>query len=156
MLSLIEGNQKFNYRIAGILIHDGKVLLHREKDQNVWALPGGRGEMMEEAQETIVREMKEEIGLEVNVERLVWIGETFGTYKGVRFHELGLYFLLRCTSKSKLLNTPRFCGIEGDAVDLVFEWFPIDQLPHTFYPAFAREGMKQLPMTIEHCIEKED
>ncbi|SFJ32344.1 NUDIX hydrolase [Thermoflavimicrobium dichotomicum] len=152
MISLKQGPYKFNYRIAGILIHDGKVLLHREKDQEIWALPGGRAEMMEPSAETIVREIKEEIGLDVRVERLIWVAEQFFTYKGVRTHELGFFYLLSCDQDTDLFHTPRFHGVTGDAVDLVFEWFSLDRLPEHLYPSFLPNGLKNLPETLQHEV----
>ncbi len=150
MLQIKQGDQKFNFRIAGILLHEGKVLLHREKHLNIWALPGGRGELMEHSTETIVREFKEEIGLEVQVDRLVWVAENFFTYKGVKIHELGFYYLLKCEQKNELFTKQRFSEIEGEKKRLVFEWFPLDQLPDTFYPPFLHKGLREIPDTLQH------
>ncbi len=56
-----------------ILIEDGKVLLvlrGREPFKGEWALPGGRIEDDETAEECCIREMKEETGLDVEIIRL--------------------------------------------------------------------------------------
>ncbi len=42
-----------------------------------WAMPGGRAEIGETSARTIVREMQEELGCEVEVERLLWTVENF-------------------------------------------------------------------------------
>ncbi|HHT7189012.1 TPA: NUDIX hydrolase [Bacillus cereus] len=61
-------------RVTGILIEDEKVLLVKQKVANRnWSLPGGRvenGEMLEEA---MIREMREETGLEVNIQKLLYV-----------------------------------------------------------------------------------
>ncbi|MDJ1474178.1 DNA mismatch repair protein MutT [Bacillus wiedmannii] len=61
-------------RVTGILIEDEKVLLVNQKVSNRnWSLPGGRvenGEMLEEA---MIREMKEETGLEVKIKKLLYV-----------------------------------------------------------------------------------
>lgn len=46
----------FNYRVAGIWIEDGHVLLHKAVNESNWSLPGGRVEIAEEAQVSIKRE----------------------------------------------------------------------------------------------------
>jgi ADP-ribose pyrophosphatase YjhB (NUDIX family) len=51
----------------------GKILLHRRSDNNLWALPGGTMDIGESISETIVREVKEETGLDVRPEYVVGI-----------------------------------------------------------------------------------
>ncbi|MCM0622852.1 NUDIX hydrolase [Nocardioides bruguierae] len=52
----------------------GRVLLIHKTDNNLWALPGGGHEIGESITDTVVREVKEETGYDVVVERLT------GTY----------------------------------------------------------------------------
>ena len=48
---------------AVVINNEGKILLHRRSDNDLWALPGGAMEIGESISETIVREVKEETGL---------------------------------------------------------------------------------------------
>lgn len=43
----------------------GRIVLHRRTDNNLWALPGGTTEFGESIAQTVVREVREETGLEV-------------------------------------------------------------------------------------------
>lgn len=52
---------------------DGAVLLIRRTDNDLWALPGGAMDLGETIAETVVREVKEETGLEVDVTGVVGI-----------------------------------------------------------------------------------
>ena len=52
----------------------GRILLQRRTDSGNWALPGGGMEMNESLADSVVREVKEETGLDVEVTGLV------GTY----------------------------------------------------------------------------
>ncbi|MBY0202332.1 NUDIX domain-containing protein [Paenibacillus cucumis (ex Kampfer et al. 2016)] len=45
--------------------HAGKILLQRRSDYGDWGLPGGGMEAGEQIEETMIREVKEETGLEV-------------------------------------------------------------------------------------------
>ncbi|SRR6266487_2372295 len=52
---------------------EGKILLHRRSDNDLWALPGGAMEIGETIAEAAVREVKEETGLAVQPEYVVGI-----------------------------------------------------------------------------------
>jgi ADP-ribose pyrophosphatase YjhB (NUDIX family) len=55
------------------IIQDGKVLLTKRRDFEVWCLPGGEVDNGETLAEAARREAREEVGLEVHLERLVGI-----------------------------------------------------------------------------------
>lgn len=58
---------------AVVANEEHKVLLQRRKDNDLWSLPGGAMQVGESIAETIVREVREESGLDVEVVRLVGI-----------------------------------------------------------------------------------
>lgn len=60
--------------VAIVRDDDGRVLLIHKTDNDLWALPGGGHEIGESIAETVVREVKEETGYDVEVDRLT------GTY----------------------------------------------------------------------------
>ena len=52
----------------GLVIHEGKILLTQRKGvPHIWELPGGKVEFNEEPSNTVVREVQEETGYEVEV-----------------------------------------------------------------------------------------
>lgn len=58
---------------AVVLDPAGRVLLHRRTDSGLWSLPGGGIEVGESVTEALVREVKEETGLDVAVVQLVGV-----------------------------------------------------------------------------------
>ena len=65
----------FQIRVTGILIHEGKLLLVKQQvtsDRN-WSLPGGRVEAGETLEDAIIREVKEETGIAVEVNKLLYV-----------------------------------------------------------------------------------
>lgn len=51
----------------------GRIVLIRRKDNELWALPGGGMDLGESIEETAVREVKEETGLDVEVTGLIGV-----------------------------------------------------------------------------------
>jgi len=52
---------------------EGRLLLQRRSDNGLWGLPGGSVEIGESVRDAIVREVREETGLTVEVVRLVGV-----------------------------------------------------------------------------------
>jgi ADP-ribose pyrophosphatase YjhB (NUDIX family) len=66
--------------VAAVITNaDGHILLQLRSDNGLWGLPGGSVEIGESVALAIVREVREETGLSVEIERLV------GVYSDPRF-----------------------------------------------------------------------
>ncbi|WP_052345831.1 NUDIX hydrolase [Paucisalibacillus sp. EB02] len=149
-ISVPIGNGIFNFRAGVILVDGDRVLLHKKEHDTFWALPGGRVSMFESSSETAVRELKEEIGVDVVVERLLWHTENFFPFEDKKFHEVADYYLVRLQDSHTIYcGESQFTGMEGDDV-LIYKWFDISELPGTeLYPEFLREDLRELP---EHPV----
>ena len=155
MITFSEDHVRFTNRIVGVTFDRDRVLLHRFVRDDFWALPGGRAELLEPSPQTLIREMQEEIGVEVQVDRLLWVVENFFIHAGQSHHELGLYFLMHLPADSPLRDVPGFDGHEGEQ-RIIFEWHPVDTLEELpLYPRFLRTGLKALPATTTHMINIE-
>ncbi len=64
-LEFMRDSPSRDFVVSGIIIKDGKVLLIRHKQIGKWVLPGGHIERWEDPDAAIIREMKEETGLDV-------------------------------------------------------------------------------------------
>lgn len=144
----------FNYRIAGIWIDNGHVLLHRIVNDNHWSLPGGRAIIAEESKLSIKREFLEELNVDIKIERLVWIVENFFNYDGKDFHEIGLYYSVKSDGKSIEFGEKPFHGVEGER--LIFKWTPINELQNVeLYPEFLKTALSNLPYNTEHLVVRQ-
>ena len=62
--------------VGGVVFENGKVLLLLRKkapEAGTWSLPGGRVEFMERLEDAVVRELREELGITVEVGSLVCV-----------------------------------------------------------------------------------
>jgi len=159
MICFESGTNRFNYRIAGIAIHNDSVLAHRAEHDPFWTFPGGRAEFGETADQTLQREMLEELGVEVEVVRLLWFVENFFTYEGKRYHEISMYFLMRLPETCELLRGQGPFHIQDAGTPIIFQWFPrqpeaLAALP--LLPAFLQTALQHLPESIERVIQVDD
>ena len=66
----------FSYRVAGICVQNGKVLLQTTTGEDrSFAFPGGHVEFGETNEQTLLREFKEEIGADIRAGDLKWVAE---------------------------------------------------------------------------------
>ena len=76
----------FRIAVSAVILEQGNVLLAHRRDIDWWNLPGGGLELGETVDEALRREVFEETGLEVEIERLV------GVYSKPQKHEVVLTF----------------------------------------------------------------
>ena len=145
-----------NYRVAGVCVHEGHVLLHREEKDDFWVMPGGRPLLFEASTDTLVREMEEEISTRIEVLRLLWVVENFFEYFGKRLHEISFYYLMSLPEDSPYRDVEvDFTGREGE-ITLLFHWFPIDQIAGVrLLPAFLTTELKALPEFPVHIVHED-
>ncbi|MBL9012481.1 MAG: NUDIX hydrolase [Alphaproteobacteria bacterium] len=143
---------RFNFRVGGIALHDGNVLIHRDPADAYWTPPGGRVEAGETAAEALRREMHEETGFDVSVGRLLWIVENFFVWRGKPFHEILFYHLMDMPAAA--LAQPAFRGREG-AIDLEFAWVDARAPGVNILPGFLRAALPALPLAPVHVVVRD-
>jgi len=156
MLSFDTPTHRFQVRAAAVIRHGEQVLLHRAEADAFWTLPGGRVEPGEEASATVRRELREELGLDADVRRLLWVAENFFEYGGRHYHELGMYFEATLAGDSPLLSGPGpFFGLEP-GVALRFQWFSLEALERLeVYPAFILRALALATPVPLHFVVRE-
>lgn len=65
---------KTYYKYALCIIRDNRLLVLKEEDNESYLMPGGRAEAGESAEQALCRELKEELGVELDVKSLKHLG----------------------------------------------------------------------------------
>jgi ADP-ribose pyrophosphatase YjhB (NUDIX family) len=108
--------------VAGIVVReDGGVLAVRRRDNQHWEPPGGVLELVETFDQGVRREVFEETGMKVRVERLS------GVYKNMPRGIVALVF--RCSPVGGRLTTT------DEALSV--RWFSIDEIRQHMDPAYV-------------------
>ena len=148
-------NGRFNLRVCGIIINDGKLLAMRDENAPYYYLPGGRINLHERAEEAILRELKEELDISAEIIRPLWINQAFFVEEVSKdkFHEICFYFLIDISKCDLLDMGEKFTRSEGKHT-LTFEWIKFDDLKVKYiYPEFIKKEIFNLPENLSLIIE---
>jgi 8-oxo-dGTP pyrophosphatase MutT (NUDIX family) len=156
MISFDTGSHRFNLRAAAVIYQDEYVLLHQVEGDDFWCLPGGRVEPGEHAAQTVIREMREEVGAPVHIKKTLCIVENFFSHNGRLNHEIGLYLIARLEAGSPLLDlTVLHHGSEGSK-RLTFSWVARQRLSEIeVRPVFLRQLLQVDRVDLAHVIQRE-
>lgn len=131
-ITLKTENDMFYYSVRGIIKQSNKYLVMRvtkpDGSQNSFHFPGGHVEVGEEAEQTIRREILEEVGCEVKDVNLFAFIENFWKYNGMLGHGIELAFI---TTPLTPLKTEDYYKIEVDKnveKKLEFKWLTTNEL----------------------------
>ena len=111
---------RFRIGVFAVIERDGRYLLARRRDIGWWNLPGGGLEAGETVDEGLAREVHEEVGVEIEIVRLV------GVYSKPGKQEVVLTFLCR-------LRGPQAQPTTSEEVSEV-AWFSPEALPAGLLP----------------------
>lgn len=148
----------WSYRVAAIIENEGKVLLvdHIERSTHEFAFPGGHVQFGEEAKDALIREIKEELGLDIEVLNLRWVEENFWKWHETPTHQIALYFDANILNYKGNQDTLQGFEIyDNKKTALVFRWVDKKTLATlNVYPRYAAEELTKNSKTIKHFISR--
>lgn len=105
---------------------EGKILLVDHRKAQLWLPPGGHVELNEHPKDTVIREVKEELGIEADFlipsPLFITISKTAGATIGIGHTDVSLWYILQSSSLQSFDYDKReFKQIH---------WFQIDEIPY--------------------------
>lgn len=149
-ITIDVGDYKLNVRAAGIMIHNGKILVHRNINYDHYALIGGRVEIGENSADTIKREVKEELGKDIDITGYVATIENFFEMKGSKFHEILFVYKIEFLDEDDKKIDYTLKNNEGKDY-LQYEWLDLDKIEE--YPVLPK-AIKSVLMEKNFPIHK--
>lgn len=118
---------RLNMRVAGLIIHNNKLLVHRDIREKYVTLIGGRVAFGENSVDTIKREIEEELGKQVEVIKYIGTIENFFKANARKYHEILLVHQIEFTSEEDKEIEHTLHNIEGKEY-LQYEWMDLEKL----------------------------
>lgn len=134
-ITIDVADYKLNVRAAGILIHNNKLLVHRNVNSDHYALIGGRVQIGEDSETTLKREIMEEIGKEIEITGYVSTIENFFEMKNSKFHEIMFVHEIEFKDEKDKKIEDTIKNIEGEDY-LIYEWLDLDKIDE--YPLLPK------------------
>lgn len=138
---------RFNYRVCAVIINDNNILAMHDERSPYYYLPGGRVKLHETAEAAVLREVKEELGVNGKIIRPLWMNQGFFTEEvdNEKFHEVCIYFLIDISDTDILSRGNKFTFHEKNHT-CKFEWLAFESLKNEyFYPLFLKEKIFSIP-----------
>ncbi|NQM55279.1 NUDIX domain-containing protein [Streptococcus suis] len=138
-------NQIFGVRATALIIKDGKIFLTKDAKGCYYTI-GGAIAVNETAQDAVVREVKEELGVDSRVNQLAFVVENQFTQGSLAFHNIEFHFIV------DLIGTLPDEMIEAK-LKQPCEWIEIDSLVNLdIVPSFLARELPNWDGQVKHIM----
>ena len=146
-----------NIRVGAIILKNGKFLMAgNERDDYLYSV-GGRIQFGETAEEAVVREVEEETGWRLDIDRLGFVHENYfygdvpGVNDGKLVYEISFFFYMKTPEGFEPLGESH---TDDGSVREMMQWVSPDD-PRTIYPEFYRTELTHPEPTVKHFVTDE-
>ena len=119
-LSVMINDVKLNVRVGAIIKYQNKILVERNKNVDFSVVPGGRVQTLETSLEALLRELNEELGIDLSNENfeLASLIENYFTFDNKKYHEL--YFVYKVELKQDYNLSNGFENLDNNTSSYYF------------------------------------
>lgn len=141
-----------NIRVGAIIMKDGKILMAGNPRADYLYSVGGRIQFGETAEEAVVREVLEETGVRLEIDRLGFLHENYfygdaPTNRGKLIYEISLYFYMKVPGGFAPVSN----SFTEDHCEEFLKWVSPDEHT-TMYPAFFKTELTKPADTVRHFV----
>lgn len=144
-----------NIRVGAIIQKDNKVLMVSNPNADYFYSVGGRIKFGETASEAVVREVLEETGAKLAIDRLGFIHENYfygddSSRLGKLIYEISFYFYMKVPENFD----PNCSSFTEDDSKEYLKWVSLDDNVK-IYPEFFKTGLLNQDDTVKHIVTDE-
>ena len=144
-----------NVRVGAIILKDGKFLMVYNPAVDYCYSVGGRIRFGETAEQAVIREVEEETGARLAIDRLGFVHEAFfygdgKTNRGKLIYELSFYFYMKTPADFE----PVCNSLSNDGQTESLVWLTPDS-EIKFFPAFFRTELPNPSQHVKHIVTDE-
>ena len=152
-LTIKVEDYKLNIRSGGVIIHNNKLLTHKDKKLNFYALLGGRVTIGEDSKNTLIREMKEELNKDIEITGYIGTVENFFEHEGEKYHEICIIHKAEFIDEKDKSLEETIQNFEGKE-DLEYEWVDLEKIDeYDIRPKILKNVLKEKIFPF-HKVEK--
>ena len=149
------GDGFVNVRVGAIIEKDGKLLMVANADADYYYSVGGRIQIGESAEAAVCREVLEETGCALEIDRLGFIHEDFfwgdsSDKMGKLIYEIGFYYYMKTPADFE----PHAENLEAEGRGEHLEWVSPDT-EKTVFPTFFRTELASPAPYVRHMVTDE-
>ena len=144
-----------NIRVGAIIMKKGKILMVGNERSDYLYSVGGRIKFGETAEEAVVREVLEETGIKMQIDRLGFIHENYlygdaHTNLGKLIYEISFFFYMKTPDDF----TPVSDSFTEGNCEEYLRWVSLDE-DIKMYPTFFKTELKNPVDTVKHFVSDE-
>ena len=138
-------------RASALIIKNGCLLAAKSVNYDCYYTVGGGIKINETSEEAVLREVYEETGYNLEIDRLAFIQERFFTIDDRQYHEINFFYLIKESPGMDISN--------NSGTDLGTEtlhWLPLNSLNEVYLvPSFLKTKALNNITALEHIISRE-
>ena len=144
-----------NIRVGAIILKNGKFLMVGNRRSDYLYSVGGRLKFGETAEEAVLREVYEETGVKMDIDRLGFVHENYfygdDPSKGNKLvYEISFFFYMKVPEGFEPVSS----DFTDDNCKEFLRWVSCDE-EMTIYPDFFKKELQHPEMTVKHFISDE-
>ena len=150
------GNGLINIRVGAIILKDGKFLMVGNHRSDYLYSVGGRIKFGETAEQAVIREVFEETGIKMEIDRLGFVHENYffgdaATNFGKLIYEISFFFYMK-VPENFVLKCDSFT--EDDRKEYL-KWISPNDDGQKIYPAFFKTELQNPMNGVRHFVTDE-